>query len=77
MGHAATRIIKNLMMLKNFGEDFFGLTCLFKALNLGIALGSAVRTASILNVHNRIMYCVGTAALKLIRVHGRLENLPD
>ena len=27
---------------KKFGEDFFGPTCLFKALDLGIALGSAV-----------------------------------
>ena len=50
---------------KKFGEDFFGPTCLFKALDLGIALGSAVKTASILNIDNRIMYRVGTAALKL------------
>ena len=50
---------------KKFGEDFFGPTCLLKALDLGIALGSAVKTASILNVDNRIMYRVGTAALKL------------
>lgn len=50
---------------KNFGEDFVGPTCLFKALDLGIALGSAVKTASIFNVDNRIMYRVGTAALKL------------
>ena len=36
--------------------------------NLGIALGSAVKTASILNVDNRIMYSIGVAAqeLKLI-----------
>jgi uncharacterized ferredoxin-like protein len=50
---------------KNFGEDFVGPTCLFKALDLGIALGSAVKTATMLNVDNRIMYRVGTAALKL------------
>jgi uncharacterized ferredoxin-like protein len=50
---------------KNFGEDFVGPTCLFKALDLGIALGSAVKTGSSLNVDNRIMYRVGTAALKL------------
>jgi len=50
---------------KKFGEDFFGPTCLFKALDLGIALGSAVKTASLLNVDNRVMYRVGTAALKL------------
>lgn len=50
---------------KELGEDFVGPTCLFKALDLGIALGSAAKTASILNVDNRIMYRVGTAAMKL------------
>jgi len=50
---------------KKLGEDFIGPTCLFKALDLGIALGSAAKTASLLNVDNRIMYRVGTAALKL------------
>jgi len=50
---------------KNFGEDFVGPMCLFKALDLGIALGSAVKTASLLNVDNRVMYRVGTVALKL------------
>jgi uncharacterized ferredoxin-like protein len=50
---------------KKFGEDFLGPTCLAKALDLGIALGSAVKTASMLNVDNRVMYRVGTAALKL------------
>lgn len=50
---------------KELGEDFFGPTCIFKALDLGIALGSAVKTASVLNVDNRVMYRVGTAALKL------------
>jgi uncharacterized ferredoxin-like protein len=50
---------------KKFGQDFFGSTCIFKALDLGIALGSAAKTASILNVDNRIMYRVGAAALKL------------
>jgi len=50
---------------RKLGEDFAGPTCLFKALDLGIALGSAVKIASMLNVDNRIMYRVGTAALKL------------
>jgi len=50
---------------KKLREDFFGPTCVFKALDLGIALGSAVKIAGILNVDNRIMYRVGTAALKL------------
>ena len=47
------------------GLDFEGPTCIFKALDLGIAIGSAVKTASILNVDNRIMYRVGTAAERL------------
>jgi uncharacterized ferredoxin-like protein len=50
---------------KELGKDFVGPTCIFKALDLGIALGSAAKTASLLNVDNRIMYRVGTAALKL------------
>lgn len=33
--------------------------------NLGIALGSAVKVASLLNVDNRIMYSIGVAALEL------------
>jgi len=47
------------------GMDFTGPTCVFKALDLGIALGSAVKTAGILNVDNRIMYRIGAAAMKL------------
>ena len=47
------------------GIDFRGPTCLFKAIDLGIALGSAVKIASMLNVDNRIMYRIGTAALRL------------
>jgi len=50
---------------KRLGQDFTGPTCLFKALDLGIALGSAVKIASFLNIDNRIMYRIGTAALKL------------
>ena len=47
------------------GPDFEGPTCVFKALDLGIALGSAAKTASDLNVDNRIMYRAGTAAKRL------------
>jgi len=50
---------------KRLGQDFLGPCCIFKALDFGIALGSAVKVASILNVDNRIMYRVGTAAMKL------------
>ncbi|MEM2102176.1 MAG: DUF2148 domain-containing protein [Candidatus Bathyarchaeia archaeon] len=47
------------------GLDFVGPNCVFKLLDLGIALGSAVKTASVLNVDNRIMYRIGTAAKRL------------
>ncbi len=50
---------------KKQGLDFVGPTCIFKALDMGIALGSAAKTASILNADNRIMYRIGTAAKKL------------
>lgn len=50
---------------KRRGKDFFGPTCIFKSLDLGIALGSAAKIAGLLNVDSRIMYRIGTAALKL------------
>lgn len=45
--------------------DYSGPNCIFKVLDLGIALGSAVKTASLLNVDNRIFYTAGTAAKAL------------
>jgi uncharacterized ferredoxin-like protein len=36
-----------------------------KLLDLGIAIGSAVKVASELNVDNRIMYSIGQAAMKM------------
>jgi len=36
-----------------------------KLIDLGIALGSAVKIASELNVDNRIMYSIGRAAMKM------------
>jgi len=50
---------------KKLGKYFTGPTCLFKALDLGIALGSAAKMASLLNIDNRIMVTIGTAALRL------------
>jgi uncharacterized ferredoxin-like protein len=50
---------------KKMGQDFVGPNCIFKLLDLGIALGSAVKTASVLNVDNRIMYRIGVAAKRL------------
>jgi uncharacterized ferredoxin-like protein len=45
--------------------DFNGPNCIFKVSDLGIAVGSAVKTASIHNVDNRVMYTAGVAALGL------------
>jgi len=50
---------------KKRGNDFTGPNCIFKTLDLGIAIGSAVKTASNLNADNRIMYRIGTAAIRL------------
>jgi uncharacterized ferredoxin-like protein len=55
---------------KRKGQDFVGPTCVYKSLDLGIALGSAAKTASILNIDNRIMYRIGAAA-------KRLNQLPE
>jgi uncharacterized ferredoxin-like protein len=47
------------------GNDYVGPSCIFKVIDLGVAIGSAVKTASIHNVDNRVMYRVGTAAKRL------------
>jgi uncharacterized ferredoxin-like protein len=43
-------------------KEFVGPVCAFRLLDMGIALGSAVKTARMLNVDNRIMYRIGTVA---------------
>lgn len=42
--------------------EFKGPFCAYRHLDLGIALGSAVKTAQLFNVDNRIMYRAGVAA---------------
>lgn len=42
--------------------EFKGPICAYRVLDMGIALGSAVKTASMFNVDNRIMYRIGAAA---------------
>jgi uncharacterized ferredoxin-like protein len=46
-------------------SPFAGPNCIFKVTDLGIAVGSAVRTAANHTVDNRVMYSVGVAALSL------------
>jgi uncharacterized ferredoxin-like protein len=47
------------------GHFFAGPTCIIKAIDLGIAIGSAVKTAQIHNVDNRVFFRAGVAAYKL------------
>lgn len=52
----------------NIGEpdgEFLGPQCAMRVLDMGIALGSAVKTAQMLNVDNRIMYRIGVVARRL------------
>lgn len=46
------------------GEPFVGPQCEIRVLDMGIALGSAAKTASIHNVDNRIMYRAGAQAMR-------------
>ena len=49
---------------------FDGPNCLFKLLDLVIALGSAAKTASILNMDSRIMFRPGAVAKQLALIEG-------
>ncbi|HHU69794.1 MAG TPA: hypothetical protein GXZ31_05790 [Thermoanaerobacterales bacterium] len=54
------------------GPEFDGGICAWRLVDLGIALGSAVKTAGILNVDNRIMYRVGVIAKRLGLIKGEI-----
>ncbi|MDQ7826856.1 MAG: DUF2148 domain-containing protein [Candidatus Eremiobacteraeota bacterium] len=43
--------------------EFRGPHCALRLLDMGIAIGSAVKTAQLLNADNRIMYRIGAAAI--------------
>jgi len=45
--------------------EFDGPNCAIRMLDLGIAIGSAVRTAAEMNVDNRVMYRIGVSAKRL------------
>ena len=49
---------------------FSGPNCAVRMADLGIALGSAVKTASLHNVDNRVMYSAGVTALALGLLEG-------
>ncbi len=48
-----------------FEGEFRGPNCALRLLDMGIALGSAAKVASLLNVDNRIMYRIGVCARRL------------
>ena len=47
------------------GSEFDGPQCAFRLMDMGIAIGSAVKTAGMMNVDNRIMYRAGVVARKM------------
>jgi uncharacterized ferredoxin-like protein len=54
------------------GSEFAGPVCAWRLIDLGIAIGSAVKTASILNVDNRVMYRIGISARRLKLIEGEI-----
>lgn len=54
--------------------DFEGPNCALRLLDLGIALGSAAKLASELNVDNRIMYRIGVSARRLGLGKSRISH---
>lgn len=54
------------------GPEFAGPLCALRLLDLGIALGSAAKTASLLNADNRIMYRIGVVARRLGLLSGEI-----
>lgn len=54
------------------GPEFEGPWCAWRIADLGVALGSAAKTASLHNVDNRVMYSIGVAARRTGLVQGQL-----
>ncbi len=54
------------------GVEFNGPLCAWRLIDLGIALGSAVKTASLFNADNRIMYRIGVVALREKLIEGEI-----
>lgn len=55
---------------KKEGTEFTGPLCAWRVMDLGIAIGSAVKSASIHNADNRIMYRVGV----VVREMGLIDD---
>jgi uncharacterized ferredoxin-like protein len=55
----------NDLRINSAEGEFRGPQCAFRLLDMGIALGSAAKTAGMLNVDNRIMYRAGVVAREM------------
>jgi len=53
------------LRISHKSSEFDGPQCAFRVLDMGIAIGSAVKTAGMMNVDNRIMYRAGVVAKKI------------
>jgi uncharacterized ferredoxin-like protein len=69
-GFATCREFNEHTMVK----DFEGPNCAIRLLDLGIALGSAAKIASEMNVDNRIMYRIGVSAKRLGMSKGMISH---
>jgi uncharacterized ferredoxin-like protein len=70
-GHSScAEMIKALRTQKTKTAMYPGPNCVMKITDLGIAVGSAVKTASIHNVDNRIMFSAGVIALQMYMLKG-------
>lgn len=58
----------------SYDGDFEGPSCAVRLLDLGIALGSAAKTAMEHNVDNRIMYRMGVSARRLGMTKSRIVH---
>lgn len=64
-GACGFKTCDELRRQKREAVDYVGPNCVLKLMDLGIALGSAAKIASQLNVDSRIMHSVGAAARRL------------
>ncbi|HBT19859.1 MAG TPA: hypothetical protein DEA47_00535 [Peptococcaceae bacterium] len=60
------------LKLNTDGNEFDGPICAWRLVDLGIALGSAVKTASLFNADNRIMYRIGAVARREGIIEGEV-----
>jgi uncharacterized ferredoxin-like protein len=68
-GMSCAELTDKLKEGKNTGH-YDGPVCAFKAMDLGIAVGSAAKTAAAIGIDCRVMYSIGAAAKALKLIEG-------